>query len=160
MAKSILIIETVLNFLLKPKGCNTRSIMRMAGYFFLALGGGIGCWFFFQALIPLIGYLQSGALMSALFLGVGGGFLFWGRRKKTACPMTMILGEAQEIFKGMDVEKMLKNNFYKVLLVSFIGGVILAQARDGKKLAYLKDKLPQLKDLFEALLQKIHVSKG
>ena len=91
MVNSMFILETLVSFLLKPKVCNAFSVKRICGYFFLALGGGIGFWFLFQSLIPLIGYLESGALMSALFLSIGGGLLLWGRRKKPKCPLMMIL---------------------------------------------------------------------
>lgn len=147
------ILETVMSLLLKPKVSSIFSIKRMTGCFFLALGGGIGFWFLFQFLVPLIGYLQSGALMSAFFLGIGCFLLFWERRKKATCPIAMILGEAQEIFKGVNMEKMLKNNVYKVILVSFIGGIVLSQVKNGKVLEGLKEKLPQLKDLLRRCLK-------
>ena len=54
----------------------------------------------------------------------------------------------------MDMEKMLKDNVYKVLLVSFVGGIVVSQMRDGKRLCYLKDKLPQLMDLVKQCINK------
>jgi hypothetical protein len=141
------ILETLVSVLLKPVKSSPFSIMNIGGCFFLALGGGIGFWFLFQSLIPLIGYLQSGAVMTALFLGIGGGLLLWNRRKKPELPIVTILGEAQELYKCMNMEKVLKKNSHIVLLAAFMGGIVLSQVREGKKLAPLKDKLPQICDL-------------
>jgi len=146
MENGMLILEILASILLKPKVCSFFSIKRIGGCFFLSLGGGIGFWFLFQSLVPLIGYLQSGTLMSVLFLGIGGGLLLWNRKKKPESSIVEILGGVPDLCKGMDMEKMMKNNIYKILLVFFVGGILVSQMRNGKKLSHLKDKLPQLND--------------
>lgn len=143
------ILETLVSVLFTPTKNTFFSLKNIGGCFFLALGGGIGFWFLFQSLIPLIGYLQSGAVMTALFLGIGGGLLLWNRRKKPECPIVTILGEAQELYKCMNMEKVLKKNSHTVLLAAFVGGIIVSQMRDGKKLSHLKDKFPQICDLLK-----------
>lgn len=139
------ILELIMSYFLKSQGGTSISIRRIFGYLFLLLGAGIGFFFLFKALVPIIGYLESGALISALLMIVGGLFLLYRHKKKSPPPLDNILAEAQHIFKSIDVEKMLKKNTHKVLLFSFLGGIVLSQIKDAKKLACLKEKLPDLK---------------
>jgi preprotein translocase subunit SecG len=145
----MVILELIMSYFLKPQGGGCISMARIAGYLFLLVGGGIGLFFLFQALVPLIGYLESGALISAVLVGIGVIFLIFAHKKKPTRPLDNILGEAQNVFKSVNAEKMLKNNVHKVLLFSFLGGLVLSQLKDAKALAQLKDKLPHLKDFLK-----------
>ena len=148
----MMILNFLLNFLVRPQDRAPFMITGILGCFFLILAAGIGIFFLFQALVPIIGYLESGAALSALLAGVGFLLLFLSRRKYGR-PIDNVMGEAEEIFKKIDSEfkkldltKKLKENAPTILLCSFVAGLVLSQLKDVKKIAQFKDKLLQLKD--------------
>lgn len=140
------ILELIVSYFLKPQGGICIAMTRIAGYLFLLCGGGFGLYFLFQALIPLIGFVASGACISALLMAVGGTFLFYARKKKPSRPLDNVFEGAQDLIKNVDIEEILKNNIHKVILFSFLGGLALSQIKNVKKLGCLKDKLSILKD--------------
>ncbi len=143
------ILQTIVTYLLKPQGRSYYFITQILGYLLLCVGGIIGLYFLFQALIPVIGYIGSGTAMSVLLMGAGVIVLIMGKRKKYSRPIDTIFGEAQSMTKKIDLENILKNNAHQILLFSFLGGLILSQVKEGKKLSFLKDKLPSLKDFLK-----------
>jgi len=148
-ASIIFILQKIVSYLFKPQGRGRYFMIQIAGYFLLFIGGCLGLFFLFQALIPLIGYIESGAVMSGLFLVGGLIVLILGRRKKSSRPIDTIFNEAQNMAKQIDLENILKNNVHKILLASFFGGLLVSQLKDGKALSQMKDKLSQLKDFLK-----------
>jgi len=149
----MIILNFLTSFLLKPQERASFLIARIVGYFFLILALGFGIFFLFQALVPVIGHLESGAVLCVLLAGIGILFLFLSRKKRHR-PIDDIMGEAQCIFKkvnlgvkNLEVDKILKENVPTILLCSFIAGLILSQVKDVRKLSLLKDKFLHVKDL-------------
>lgn len=122
-------IPLILNVLLKPKESASFVITRSIGYLFLIVGLILGLVFFFQFLVPYIGYLETGALFCAIFFTTGFLFLFLGRKKPTR-PIDDLMGEAQRLLRESEVDKIIRENAPKILLFSLAAGFILSQVKD------------------------------
>jgi hypothetical protein len=131
-------IFTVTRFLFKHQESTSYFVIRILGYSFTLVGGVIGIFFLFQSLVPLIGYLEAGALFSFLFIGGGLLMIFLSHQKQTR-PIDQIMGEAHEIYKQINIEKVLKKNALQILMFSFVAGIILAQFKGQKKILSFKD---------------------
>lgn len=107
---------------------------RAIGYICLLLGVGIGIFFLFETLIPLMGYVESGASISALLVLMGSTLLLLYRRKPPVS-QTISLSHIQDIFKGLNMESELKNNAVKVVLLAFGMGIALSQLTNVKKVS-------------------------
>lgn len=131
-------IFTVLSFLFKPQASTSYLMTHILGYIFIIVGGLIGIFFLFQFLVPLIGYLETGALFALLFIGGGWLMIYLNRRKQTR-PIDQIMGEVHEIYKKIDIEKVVKKNAPQILIFSFAAGIILSQLKMNKKSFHFKD---------------------
>lgn len=124
----------ILDLLLKSRESRPVLVSKILGCFFLILAGLIGVFFLFQALIPIVGYLESGILTCG-FLGVlGTGFLFMSPKKK-ASPHEELAEKSLKFFKDFNLEKVLKNNALAVSLLSFGIGILLSQFKNIKSLS-------------------------
>lgn len=122
-------LSLILDLLFKPRESASFLITHLIGYLSLIMGGIIGFYFLFQLLVPLIGYLETGALFCAFFLIIGGLFLVLGRKKPTN-PINDLMCEAQRMFKDLEIDKNLKKNAPKILIYSLATGLILSQMKD------------------------------
>lgn len=109
-------------------------LSKLLGCFFLMLGGGGGAYFLFQALIPHLGYLESGGLICGTMVLLGMCFLFIGKSKKPS-PAEEVSQKISNVIKGFDMEKVLKENAVTLSLFSLGVGLILSQVKDPKKFA-------------------------
>jgi len=124
----------ILNLLSKPHESASFLASKFVGIFLLLLAGGCGLFFLFQGLAPRIGYLESGAVITAL-LAIGGCLLLFLCPKKKTHPLDEGIRHAQDMFNHLDLEHLLKNNSGKMLLFSFGIGLMLSQIKDIKKLS-------------------------
>ena len=122
-------LSIILDVLFKPKESASFFITHLIGYLSLIVGGVLGFYFFFQLLVPLIGYLETGALFCAFFFITGGLFLILGRKKPTS-PLNDLMYEAQKMIKETKIDKTLKENAPKILLYSLAASLILSQLKD------------------------------
>lgn len=128
----------IVDLLLKPREATRFLFARILGSFLLLLGVVFGIYFIFQALVPIIGYLQTGALLCALFIGGGFLLIFLSRNRRTR-PIDDIVGEAQKAFENINGEELIKNNIHKILLFSLVAGLALSQLKCPKNLSQLKN---------------------
>ena len=106
------------------------------GYFFLKLGVLGGVFFFFQWLVPLVGYVKSGMIACGLLGFIGGLLLILSYPKKTL-PREDFSQKILSSFKEIDMESLLKNHAVMVSLLSFGIGVVLSQLKDPRKFSEL-----------------------
>lgn len=142
----------IADLLLKPREVKRFLFGRILGCFLVLLGGGLGVYFIFQAIVPLIGYSESGALLCAFLIVVGLLLIFLNRRKQIR-PIDDITGRAHEIFENMNTGNLLKNNIHKILLFSFVAGLLLSQLKHPRQfLSHLKNpkNLCHLKDFLKS----------
>ncbi len=123
----------ILDLLLHSQQERPFLVSKILGVFFLMLGGVTGIFFLFQALNPLLGYLESGIIVCALLTVFGGGLLFIGPRKKVS-PQEEMTEKAVSFFKDLKVEKMLQDNALIISLLALGGGLILSQLKNVKHL--------------------------
>ncbi|MBY0292846.1 MAG: hypothetical protein K2W92_06125 [Alphaproteobacteria bacterium] len=121
-----------LNLFLKPQNLISSGIQKLFASMLIISGGGIGLFFLFEALVPFIGYIESGASVSALLI-IGGSLLLYLNKKKKARPQEDILRNAQDIVKCIDIDAAIKSNVIKILLISLGTGIILSQLKNIKK---------------------------
>lgn len=93
----------------------------------------MGIFFLFQALIPFIGYLESGMIVSAVAVLIGL-VLFLISPKKRESPPEEMAEKALRCFKGLEIEKVVKNNALTLSLLSLGVGIGLSQLKNIKKL--------------------------
>lgn len=151
----MMILNFLMSILARPHIKTSFLILRVLGCVFLILAAGVGIFFLFQAVVPVLGYLESGAILSVLLAGVGFLLLFFSRRKRPR-PVDDAIGEVQEIFKKihmeikkLDINQSLRDNAPKILLCSFVAGLILSQVKDARKIAQLKEKFLKYKNWLE-----------
>ena len=130
------LINLILDHFLKSQNTEKIEMWRILSFVLLLGGGGSGFFFLFEALVPVMGYVESGASISALLLLAGGLLLFFNRQK-TFVSSKPSLPQIQEIFKSLNVEGELKNNAGKIVLLSFGIGIALSQFPRIKKVADL-----------------------
>lgn len=129
---------TIVSFLFKPQESTPFLVTQILGYIFIIVGGAVGIFFLFQFLVPLIGYLESGAVLSLLLMG-GGVLMLFLSPKKQSRPIDPMIGEVQEIFRKTNIQTMLKENGPKIIIFSFITGIILSQLKGQKSFSDLKN---------------------
>lgn len=139
--------NTLVNFLLKPKRCVCLMVIRILGYILLGVAVILGLYFLFEFLVPIIGYIQSGVLFTLFFAVIGLLLIFLSRRKKSR-PIDNVLEGAEEIIKGLDIDTFITENNYKIILFSFVGGLVLSGLKGCKK-----GTLNNLCDLLKAIGQ-------
>lgn len=124
--------NSLINFLLKPKESIGLLVIRMLGYLFLAAAVIIGLYFLFEFLVPIVGYIQSGVIF-VLFFAVLGCLLISLSRRKPQRPIDDMMEKAEEIIKGIDVDTFVAKNSYRIILFSFVGGLVLSEFKGCKK---------------------------
>jgi hypothetical protein len=127
------LLSFMLDLFLRSQNTEKIEIWRILSFVFLMGGGGCGLFFLFEALIPVMGYVESGVSISALLLLAGGLLLFFNRQKTNVSSKTS-LSQVQDIFKSLNLESELKNNAGKMILLSFGIGIALSQFPRIKKL--------------------------
>lgn len=123
----------IFNLLLNAHEPKPFFIGKILGCYFLIFGGLTGAFFFFQVLLPFLGYIESGLIVSAVMVLIGLGLIFISRKKK-ASPPEEVAEKALRIFKELGIEKVLKNNALILSLLSLGVGVGLSQLKNIKKL--------------------------
>ncbi len=103
------------------------------GYCFLSAGVLGGTFFLFQGLVPLLGYVQSGAVVCSILAFTGGVLLLLTRKKKPLLHEALPQ-QALSFLKDLDVEKLLKEHALSLSLLSFGAGVALSQFNNPRKL--------------------------
>ena len=124
----------ILDLLFNSRESSPVLVSKILGCFFLMLAGLIGMFFLFQALVPLVGYLESGIIMCGVLGVLGTGFLLMGQKKK-ASPQEELAEKALNFFKDFNLEKLLKNNAIAVSLLSFGIGIVLSRFKNIKNLS-------------------------
>ena len=109
----------------------TNFTPKVLGGFFLILGVMLGVFFLFQMLAPIIGYNESGAIVSVglIFLGLS---LLLCRKFKTQESKEETAHDPLSAFSKIDIEKLFKENALPISLLSLIGGIILSQVTPHK----------------------------
>ena len=126
--------------LLASRSPNTSLGGRIVGYVFLSIAILGGTFFLFQGIVPLLGYLESGAIVCSL-LGVIGGLLIFMTRKKKPLQQEDLSHQALSFFKDLHIEKMLKDNAVSIALLSLGVGFALSQLNNPNKLLEIYKKL-------------------
>jgi hypothetical protein len=103
------------------------------GYCFLSIGILGGAYFLFQSLVPLLGYIESGAAICTILAFIGGTLLFMTRKKKSSSAEGLSQ-QTLSVLKDLDVEKILKEHALSLPLISFGVGVVLSQLNNPRKL--------------------------
>lgn len=124
----------ILDLLLPSHESRSALVSKVLGCFFVMLATGMGVFFLFQALVPQVGYLESGAIVCMILAVLGAGFLFIGG-KRAPSPQEEVAQRALGFFKDLDIEKVLKNNALLLSLLSLGGGIILSQLKNVKNLS-------------------------
>lgn len=93
--------------------------LRRLGTVSLIGGLGMGTYFLFHLLIPILGYLESGLVISAVFLILGLGLICLKPRKKTD-PTKEILLTAKNTLEQINVPMQLEKHGGKL-----VGGAVL-----------------------------------
>ena len=106
---------------------------KIVGYFFLSISVLGGIFLLFQGLLPFLGYLKSGVVAFSVLALIGILLIFTARKKHHASPSDLSQ-QALSLFKGLDVEKVLKDHAFSLPLLSFGAGVVLSQVNNPKKL--------------------------
>ena len=125
------LINLILDQFLRSQNPEKIVMCRILSFVLLIGGGGLGLFFLFEALVPVMGYVESGASVSALLL-LAGGLLFFLKRKKNITS-TPSLPQIQDLFSNINIESELKNNAVKIALFSFGIGLALTQLPKIKK---------------------------
>jgi len=126
--------------LLASRSRNTSLGGRIVGYVFLSIAILGGTFFLFQGIVPLLGYLESGAIVCSL-LGVVGGLLIFMTRKKKPLQQEDLSHQALSFFKDLHIEKMLKDNAVPIALLSLGVGFALSQLNNPHRLLEIYKKL-------------------
>ncbi|OJW49149.1 MAG: hypothetical protein BGO67_11355 [Alphaproteobacteria bacterium 41-28] len=124
--------NTLISFLLKPKESMALVVLRMLGYLFLGVAIIIGLYFLFEFLVPILGYIQSGVIFVLFFAGLGCLLIFISRRKQSR-PIDDVIEKAEQIIKDIDVDAFIAKNSYKIILFSFVSGLVLSEFKGCKK---------------------------
>lgn len=127
------LMSLMIDLFLKPQKENKKEGGRMVGLILILMGVGSGIFFLFEALVPLIGYLESGTAISFLLIFTGSLLLFLNRKKVRSSP-EVPLPHIQDIFKDIDLEGAFKNNAIKMTLLALGAGVVLSQLINIKNL--------------------------
>jgi hypothetical protein len=124
--------NSLINFLLKPKESVALLVVRIVGYLLLGVAIIMGLYFLFEYLVPILGYIQSGVIF-ILFFAVLGCLLISLSRRKQSRPIDEIRKQAEQIMKDIDVDAFIVQNSHKIILFSFVSGLILSGLKGSKK---------------------------
>jgi|GEM_PF-2592563 len=123
------ILLLLLDIFLKPEAPKFSLNGRLLGYALILMAGAIGLYFLFQGLVPVVGYIESGALVSVILAAVGYLFLLFSNEKKKAQPLDKFFKKSNEHFKdrGSDLERIFKENAPTIILYSCLAGLTIYQ---------------------------------
>ena len=125
------LVPIILNYFLKPQECRPLLVTKILGFLLLMIAAVTGLYFLFQFLVPLIGYIESGAVLTLILATGGSVLLSLNTRKKPHSHHDVIIS-AKEILKELQVDQFIKQNSYKIILVSFVTGLVFSQFKDVK----------------------------
>lgn len=125
---------SILRLFLSLQGKSPSLPHKILGCVFL-FSSGLGATFFlFQALAPIIGYLESGALACTSLGVLGGSLLFIDKKQQTSIPEEAV-SKITSFLKEFNIENTLKNNVVPVSLVFLGVGFALSQMKNIKRLS-------------------------
>lgn len=107
-------------------------LLRSLGGVMLACGTGIGAYFLFQLLIPIVGYIESGLVISGIFLVIGTALLYFKPRKK-ADPAKEALLTAKNTIENINIPLQLEKHAGKLVAGAICAGFILSHLIGNKK---------------------------
>jgi hypothetical protein len=137
-------LRLLLDCFLNPAPVSPRKILKALGVVVMVIGLGIGIFFLFEALIPLIGYVESGITVSILLMLIGS-FLFFINKKDDPSPHAEIVQHSHKILKNMNIEELINNSPLKIIAFAFGAGVILSQIKNIKGIKEIIDPSKLLK---------------
>ena len=112
------------------------SLLRLGGCLLLAIAAGLGLYFLFKLLIPIIGYIESGATITGILAIIGIIMFTSSHKTKPTDPLKEIISNAEATFLSLEGEakSFIKANPLKAMLIALAGGVVLSQLKDSKSL--------------------------
>lgn len=108
------------------------SLLHCLGGVMVASGIGMGTYFLFQFLIPFVGYVESGLVISGFFVLMGGVFLCLKARQKTTSTQEMLL-TAKDTLENINIPLSFEKHAGKLVVGAICAGFILAQLMGNKK---------------------------
>lgn len=126
----------LLDYFISPQQGGAILGSKILGYCFLSIAILGGIFFLFEGLVPLLGYIESGAIACTTLSLIGVILLFVGRKKKPV-PQETLSHQALAFLKDLEIEKHLKNNSLAFSLLSFGVGIVLSQFNDPKRISEL-----------------------
>lgn len=117
-----------LDLFLKEKQMNSsRIIVRAAGCLLLLIGIGMGFFFVFQYMVPIWGYLESGAFLCIASLLGGILLLLISRPKQRDNPVSKLVDTTTDSLKNLHIEEMMTPHMSKIIPFALLGGFLLSQ---------------------------------
>lgn len=106
--------------------------LRILGGILLSIGIGIGTYFLFQYLAPIVGYVESGLVISGIFLIIGMVLLYIKPRRKVD-PASELLLTAKNTIENINIPLQLEKHAGKLVAAAVCVGFILSQFVGSKK---------------------------
>jgi hypothetical protein len=117
-----------LDLFLKEKQMNSsRIIVSAAGCLLLLIGIGMGFFFVFQYMVPIWGYLESGAFLCIASLLGGILLLLISRPKQQDNPASKLVDTTTDSLKNLHIEEMMTPHLSKIIPFVLLGGFLLSQ---------------------------------
>ncbi|MFI0478963.1 MAG: hypothetical protein ACH349_07655 [Candidatus Rhabdochlamydia sp.] len=117
-----------LDLFLKEKQMNSsRIIVSAAGCLLLLIGIGMGFFFVFQYMVPIWGYLESGAFLCIASLLGGILLLLISRPKQQDNPASKLVDTTTDSLKNLHIEEMMTPRLSKIIPFVLLGGFLLSQ---------------------------------
>lgn len=117
-----------LDLFLKEKQMNSsRIIVRAAGCLLLLIGIGMGFFFVFQYMVPIWGYLESGAFLCIVSLLGGILLLLISRPKQQDNPVSKLVETTTDSLKNLHIQEMMTPQLSKIIPFVLLGGFLLSQ---------------------------------
>lgn len=106
--------------------------LRSLGGLLFTCGLGLGAYFLFPFLIPILGYVESGLAISGVFLILGICLLYLKPRRRTNPTSDMLL-RAKNTIENINIPLQLEKNATKLVVGAICVGFILSQLVGSKK---------------------------
>ena len=117
-----------LDLFLKEKQMNSsRIIVSAAGCLLLLIGIGMGFFFVFQYMVPIWGYLESGAFLCIASLLGGILLLLISRPKQQDNPVSKLVDTTTDSLKNLHIEEMMTPRLSKIIPFVLLGGFLVSQ---------------------------------
>jgi hypothetical protein len=129
------IVKFMLDYFLKPQTPQAFALGWFLGVFLLVVAAGFSLFFLFEGLVPIIGYLQTGGLLCVALIVAGFIFIYSSRPKKRTDPINHLVNQAGHLVNqaghmlkhvDMDINKALGAHAPKILVFSFVAGLVLS----------------------------------